>query len=403
VALAVDRAGTAYAALSVGDDAVIGKLAADGTWDFRVTLGPATPAALVWDAGALYVTGATASPDFPTHRAGQAWLNGRSDAFATRIEATDGQVLWSTYLGGAGADAGTSVAIAESTIAAIGGYTSSKDFPRARADLPGWQGGEDGFVAYLHVAQATVLESSYIGTALDDRVLALAVVGNRLEVGGSTGATTVVVPSQGDQPVSTGAIGLMTSESAAMARSTCVSNVTVTDFTDLATSPATGSLRWAVAQACDGATIAFSPARPFETICLADRILLNKSLTISEPGQGTLAIDGGESVRVFFVGLGATQTVNVTDLNLFNGSARGASVVGGGAAAGMGGAIFQSGGTLNVTHVTFFGNQAIGGAATPAQSTTGGGGPDLTAPTVEARAAATAVHAAETAPVTPST
>lgn len=39
VALAVDRAGTAYAALSVGDDAVIGKLAADGTWDFRVTLG----------------------------------------------------------------------------------------------------------------------------------------------------------------------------------------------------------------------------------------------------------------------------------------------------------------------------------------------------------------------------
>jgi hypothetical protein len=195
VALAVDRAGTAYAALSVGDDAVIGKLAADGTWDFRVTLGPATPAALVWDAGALYVTGATASPDFPTHRAGQAWLNGRSDAFATRIEATDGQVLWSTYLGGAGADAGTSVAIAESTIAAIGGYTSSKDFPRARADLPGWQGGEDGFVAYLHVAQATVLESSYIGTALDDRVLALAVVGNRLEVGGSTGATTVVVPS----------------------------------------------------------------------------------------------------------------------------------------------------------------------------------------------------------------
>jgi len=144
---------------------------------------------------------------------------------------------------------------------------------------------------------------------------------------------------------------------------------TVTNANDDGSS---GELRWAVtqAEACPGSTINFSLASP-STITLTSRILINAPMTINGPGTSSLTISGGQppsngtanpsNTRIFFVDPGTGSTVSISNLTLANGVGFGGYSCVGGGAAGMGGAIFQNSGTLNVTGVVFNGNYAAGG------------------------------------------
>ncbi|HTV60766.1 MAG TPA: SBBP repeat-containing protein [Verrucomicrobiae bacterium] len=87
-----------------------------------------------------YITGETASPDFPIVNGYQTTLNSTSgNAFLARIDATKtgaASLIYSTYLGGTGngnvfpyGDEGTGVAVDTSSVAYITGVTSSTDFP----------------------------------------------------------------------------------------------------------------------------------------------------------------------------------------------------------------------------------------------------------------------------------
>lgn len=78
--------------------------------------------------GSAYITGTTASLDFPTQAALQAKLAGSSDAFVTKLLA-DGPILYSTYLGGKDADGANSIAVGIDGSAYVTGMTLSKDFP----------------------------------------------------------------------------------------------------------------------------------------------------------------------------------------------------------------------------------------------------------------------------------
>ncbi|HUB79014.1 MAG TPA: hypothetical protein VMB03_09475 [Bryobacteraceae bacterium] len=155
----------------------------------------------------------------------------------------------------------------------------------------------------------------------------------------------------------------------------CLSNPVVSDLTDSVSAPTTTSLRYAVLNACPGATIAFSVTG---TIPLAGRILLNRNVTIQGPGATNLTISGQYATRIFFLGTGTLTgfggTVNINGVTLANGSAIGGGSGYGGGGAGMGGAIFQNGGTLNVANVVFRGNRAIGGSSIDITGDPNGGG-----------------------------
>ncbi|MGY5876763.1 MAG: hypothetical protein RTU30_13525 [Candidatus Thorarchaeota archaeon] len=78
----------------------------------------------------ILAAGKTPSDDFPvTAYALQETLAGDMDAFALNFS-NDGQTLfYSTYLGGVNADAAENIAISETGVSAIAGYTDSDDFP----------------------------------------------------------------------------------------------------------------------------------------------------------------------------------------------------------------------------------------------------------------------------------
>ncbi|TCP69384.1 SBBP repeat-containing protein [Baia soyae] len=120
-------------------------------------------------AGNVYVTGTTASTDFPvTAGAFQpAYGGGASDAFVAKINALGSGLIYSTYLGGSGADVGTSIDV-DSGNAYVTGYTTSTDFPTAGAFQPANAGGQDAFVTKLNASGSGLVYSTYLGGSASD-------------------------------------------------------------------------------------------------------------------------------------------------------------------------------------------------------------------------------------------
>jgi len=113
--------------------------------------------------GSAYVTGGTGSADFPTANALQLTLDGRGDAFVTKINASGSALVYSTYLGGSGSDAGSGIALDASGNAYVTGFTSSPDFPTANAVQPALAGLEDAFVTKINASGSALVYSTYLG------------------------------------------------------------------------------------------------------------------------------------------------------------------------------------------------------------------------------------------------
>ena len=86
--------------------------------------------------GNAYVTGLTASTDFPTASPIQAAFGGRFDAFVTKLNAAGNALVYSTYLGGGDDDDGCSIAVDASGNAYVTGGTRSTNFPTASPIQP---------------------------------------------------------------------------------------------------------------------------------------------------------------------------------------------------------------------------------------------------------------------------
>ena len=123
-----------------------------------------------------------------------------------KVMSPAGIVLYSTFLGGSGDDAGNAIAVDANGNAYVGGITTSLNFPVFPANLPlgnAFQtrllGGTDGFVAKLDPGGATLAYSTYLGSNTDDAVLGLALdaAGNAL-VTGFTGSPNF--PNNGALP-----------------------------------------------------------------------------------------------------------------------------------------------------------------------------------------------------------
>ncbi|MFZ5877522.1 MAG: beta strand repeat-containing protein [Nitrospirota bacterium] len=128
-------------------------------------------------AGVASVVGQTASTNFPTANAAQTASGGAGDAFVSKLNATGSAWVYSTYVGGSGADSGNGIAVDSAGNASITGQTASANFPTTATSLqPAFGGGSsDAFVAQLDPLGAAVTYATYLGGAGADSGAAIAV------------------------------------------------------------------------------------------------------------------------------------------------------------------------------------------------------------------------------------
>ncbi|NOT59899.1 MAG: DUF11 domain-containing protein, partial [Acidobacteria bacterium] len=104
-------------------------------------------------AGNTYVTGVTASRDFPLANAVQTLLGNKEqflslDAFVTKLSADGTSLLYSTFFGGSGSDQAFDLAVDSAGNAYVTGLTNSQDFPATPNALRNNNAvGLDGFIA----------------------------------------------------------------------------------------------------------------------------------------------------------------------------------------------------------------------------------------------------------------
>jgi hypothetical protein len=138
-------------------------------------------------AGDAYVTGFTHSSNFPTHNPLQAANAGSSDAFVAELDAAGTALVYSTYLGGNGADWGAGIAVDSAGNAYLTGSAGSANFPTHNALQAANAGGADAFVAEVRAGGNALLYASYLGGSGDDLGTAIALgSGGNVSVTGAT-------------------------------------------------------------------------------------------------------------------------------------------------------------------------------------------------------------------------
>jgi hypothetical protein len=130
--------------------------------------------------GNAYVTGSTNSTGFPTTAgAFQTTYGGGADAFVTKLNAAGSALVYSTYLGGSGGDAGNGIAVDGSGNAYVTGSTTAKDFPTTPGAFQTTKGGiGNAFVTKLNAAGTALAYSTYLGGNVGDRGTGIAVDGS---------------------------------------------------------------------------------------------------------------------------------------------------------------------------------------------------------------------------------
>jgi hypothetical protein len=136
--------------------------------------------------GSAYVTG-EAGAGFPvTPGAFQTSFNGVSDAFVTKLNATGTALVYSSYLGGSGRDAGSGIAVNAAGNAYVTGVSDSFNFPVTPGAFQGVKAaGQDAFVTQLSAAGDDLAYSTYLGGDGNDfgNNIALDAAGNASVVG----------------------------------------------------------------------------------------------------------------------------------------------------------------------------------------------------------------------------
>ena len=197
-------------------------------------------------AGNIYITGSTSSLNFPLANPAQPAKAAGSDAFVTKLNPSGTTLLYSTYFGNNGNDAGVGIAVdgggnayvtgsfgvltalslwqsqvlvakfspTGTVVYAVafgssdddvgyaiaidpGGYAyvtgqtgAASDFPTtANAFQPAWNGAHDAFVSVISPDASTLVYSTYLGGGLVDegRAIALDSAGDAYVTGGTTG------------------------------------------------------------------------------------------------------------------------------------------------------------------------------------------------------------------------
>ncbi len=131
--------------------------------------------------GGIYIAGGTLSTNFPLAAPIQATNGGSQDAFVTKISTSPAALVYSTYLGGTGGQAGSpeqanGIAVDAAGAAYVAGVTNSANFPvTAGAFQIAFNGVQDGFVTKLNAAGSALLYSTYLGSSSFDWASGIAI------------------------------------------------------------------------------------------------------------------------------------------------------------------------------------------------------------------------------------
>jgi Beta-propeller repeat len=152
--------------------------------------------------GSAYVTGLTASLDFPTVAPYQALLSNAGacitgavanpaaclDAFVFKLAPDGKSLVFSTYFGGFQTDSGTGIAVDASGAVYISGFTTSFDLPSANQIQSAIGGDRDAFIAKFNPAGNVLVFSTFLGSTGTESATGLAVdpAGNVYVVGLTT-------------------------------------------------------------------------------------------------------------------------------------------------------------------------------------------------------------------------
>jgi hypothetical protein len=183
--MTVDPQGNAYVAgraIDAENDIVVVKLDADGdllwTTQIRGNDHDYATGIVLDDTNNLFVTGWTDSSDFPTVGGLQTTLTGFRDAFVMKLAGQDGAISYSTFLGGDYTDEAHGITLNGAGEIYLVGSTQSTDFPTVdpiqAAPIGNPYAYSDAFITKLSADGSTILYSTYLGGAKDDRAVALA-------------------------------------------------------------------------------------------------------------------------------------------------------------------------------------------------------------------------------------
>lgn len=151
--------------------------------------------------GNAYVGGRTSSGDFPvTIGAFQTTAASTDfDGFVTELNSTGSALVYSTYLGGTGADSVNGIALDSANDAYLTGTTGSSDFPTTAGSFMDAHvnNATDAFVTKLNSSGTALVYSTYLGGSSQDS-------GNAIALDSSQNAYIVGSTSSSDFPVTTG-------------------------------------------------------------------------------------------------------------------------------------------------------------------------------------------------------
>ncbi|HMF57063.1 MAG TPA: Calx-beta domain-containing protein, partial [Pyrinomonadaceae bacterium] len=111
--------------------------------------------------GNAYVTGSIAEGNITVRNGFQTAHANLPDAVLVKLNSTGTDILYSTYMGGDGADFGLSVAVDDAGNAYVAGSTNSTNFPVREALQPFNGGGTDAFVTKINTNAASAASLDY--------------------------------------------------------------------------------------------------------------------------------------------------------------------------------------------------------------------------------------------------
>ncbi len=126
--------------------------------------------------GDIYIAGETNSANFPAHSGIGSQINGLKDGFITKLSSDGSKIIYSSFLGGTNDDYILAMGVGESGAVYVTGGTSSPAFPSSVVyNLGGDKGREEAFITKISPSGTTIVYSAIMTTTGLDRGTAIAV------------------------------------------------------------------------------------------------------------------------------------------------------------------------------------------------------------------------------------